>query len=314
MMKILVTGITGFLGSRLSEMLLDKSFDVIGSSRAGNASRNIFATGDIDGDTDWQEIVFGCDAVIHAAGRAHILNDNEKDIAAAFNKINCEATIKLAEDAFAAGVKHFIFISSIGVNGESMHQNAISEKSVPNPTSPYAISKFNAERRLLEKYRNTQMAVTIIRPALICGPGAPGNINRLLKLVGSGLPLPFKKVNNLRSMASLDNVCDFIIHCVNQPEAKDEVFVFSDEEELSIEDITKLMSAGMGKKARLFFFPSFLLKLLLTSIGRKKMYEQLFSSFSIDSTKSRALMKWKPVVTIQDTLFATGKAFHEGNR
>ncbi|WP_115825269.1 NAD-dependent epimerase/dehydratase family protein [Xenorhabdus cabanillasii] len=313
-MKILITGISGFLGSRLSELLMNKSFDVSGSSRTGDATRNIYATGDIDGHTAWHDIVSGCDVVIHVAGRAHILNDKETDIAAVFKKVNCDATIKLAEDAFAAGVKQFIFISSIGVSGDNSKQQAISENSTPHPVSHYAISKYEAEKQLLEKYKNTKMAITIIRPALICGPNAPGNIERLLKLVASDLLLPFKKVNNVRSMASLDNLCDFIAHCIGNPLAKDETFVFSDEIELSIEEIASTMGAGMGKKVRLIYFPPFILKSLLSLLGKKKIYEQLFESLTVDASKSRTLMKWQPVVTIWDSLFAAGQAFHEDKK
>lgn len=313
-MKILITGITGFLGSRLSELLRKREFEVSGSSRVGDTTRNIYASGDIDGHTHWQEIVSGCDVVIHAAGRAHILRDTETDITEAFMRVNCEATIKLAKDACAAGVKQFIFISSIGVNGENRQQQVISEMSTPNPLSPYALSKYEAEKQLLEIFKDTEMGITIIRPALICGPGAPGNIERLLKLVASGLPLPFKHVNNVRGMASLDNVCDFIIHCINHPLAKGEIFVFSDEDELSIEEIANTMSAGMNKKTRLIAVPPFLLKMLLTMFGKRKIYEQLFSSLSIDASKSRNFMKWQPVITIRDSLFAAGQAFHKDKK
>lgn len=313
-MKILITGISGFLGSRLSELLKNRSFDVSGTSRNGDVARNIYATGNIDGQTDWGKIVSGCDVVIHAAGRAHILHETMADVVAEFNKVNCDATLKLAADAEAAGVKQFIFISSIGVNGENSQQKAISEKSTPNPVSPYAISKYEAEKKLLATYADSPMAITVIRPALICGPGAPGNIERLLKLVASGLPLPFKNVSNVRSMASLDNICDFIIHCINSPLARNQTFVFSDEIELSIEEIASAMAAGMGKKARLIAFPPSILKLLLTLCGKKKIYEQLFGTLTIDATKSRDYMKWQPVITIQDSLFAAGQAYCEGKK
>lgn len=309
-MKILITGINGFVGKRLSVMLNERAFSVRGTSRIGDTINNIYATGDISGDTDWREIVSGCDAVIHTAGRAHILHDKEKDIAGVFRRINYEATKKLAEDAYAAGVKQFIFISSIGVIGENT-QHAISEKSVPHPVSDYAISKYEAEQYLLNKYKDSQMAVTIIRPALICGPGAPGNIERLLKLVASGLPLPFKNVRNARSMASLDNVCDFIIHCIDNSLARNEVFVISDEAELTIEDIVKMMAAGMRKKVRLIYIPTFIIKGLLILAGKKRIYEQLYSSFKIDATKAKSHLKWQPITTIQKSLFAAGKAYNQ---
>lgn len=313
-MKILLTGISGFLGSRLSELLADSTFNVIGSSREGNAERNVWASGDIDGQTDWHDPLTDCDIVIHTAGRAHILKDDKVNAAEEFMKVNFDATIKLAEDAYAAGVKQFIFISSIGVNGDSTTDKALSEQTEPNPTSLYAVSKYKAEKQLLQQFENTTMGVTIIRPALICGPKAPGNIERLLKLVASGLPLPFRYINNARSMVSLDNVCHFVIQCINNPMARNEVFVLADEKELSIEEIVSLMAEGMEKKKRLIYIPPFILKMILTLSGKRKIYEQLFGSLKIDATKSRSIMPREQAVDISETILITARDFYKDKK
>lgn len=313
MKKILITGVTGFLGSRLNELLSERAFDVTGTSRNTDKQNNkIFSTGEIDSFDNWQSILAGRECVVHAAGRAHILSDNAEKAADEFQRVNCEATLTLAEAAHNAGVEHFIFISSIGVNGDGNNgpEAPFNESSAPQPGSLYAISKYNAEKQLIEKYHKSSMSVTIIRPTLICGPGAPGNIRRLLKLVYSGIPLPFKNIRNTRSMASLDNVCDFIIHCIEHSEARGEIYLFSDQDELSIAEIVSELAKGMNKSANMFSLPASVCKLLFSLGGRKRIYDQLFGSISVDSRKCR-MTGWKPVTNLRETLYKTGQEFRK---
>lgn len=313
MKKILITGATGFLGSRLYDLLAQREYDVTGTSRnTQQQDKKIFATGEIDTFSHWQDILADCECVIHAAGRAHILKDDPEKAAEEFHRVNCTATLALAEAAYAAGVKHFIFISSVGVNGDGNNgpESPFSEQSLPAPKSLYAASKYEAEKKLTEKYHKSSMGVTIIRPVLICGPDAPGNIQRLLKLVHSGIPLPFKNIKNKRSMASLDNVCDFIIHCVEHSESKGETYLFSDQEELSIGEIVSALAKGTNKSVRLFSLPPSACKLLFSVVGKKRIHDQLFGSISVNSAKSR-MTGWTPVTTISETLYKTGQKFRK---
>lgn len=305
-MKILVTGATGFVGSKLMSELKANNYDVSGTTRRSlQAAPELINIGEISEQTDWSVALAGCDVVVHTAGRAHMMNDTAVDKLAEFRRVNRDATLKLAHDAQAAGVKHFIFISSIGVNGNATSGVPFCEDSAPAPTSDYAISKLEAELALKEQFAEGPMAITVIRPALICGENAPGNIRRLLKLVKSGLPLPFKGVKNKRSMVSLANVTGFIIACIQNPLAKNELFLLADTDKPATAEIISAFAEGMNKPARLVWFPASALKLGLTAAGKANIYEQLFGSLDIDATKASRLLNWKPPVTLRETMKKT---------
>ncbi|WP_435927097.1 NAD-dependent epimerase/dehydratase family protein [Dryocola sp. BD613] len=314
-MKILVTGATGFVGSKLMTALKVKNYEVTGTSRRSLQSMpELINIGEISEQTDWSEALHGVDVVIHTAGRAHMMNDQADDKLTEFRRVNRDATLKLAHDAKAAGVTHFIFISSIGVNGNATSGESFSEISKPVTTSDYAISKLEAELALKEQFADTSMAITIIRPALICGENAPGNILRLLKLVESGVPLPFKGVKNKRGMVSLDNVVSFIITCIENPLAKNELFVLADKEKPTTEDIIRAFANGMNKPARIIWFPSPIIKFGLKAIGKENIYEQLFGSLEIDSTKAARLLNWQAPVTLYETMEKTAAFYSKENK
>lgn len=309
-MKILVTGATGFVGSRLISKLREQGHEVVGTARRiSNESEGLLNVGDISATTDWSSVLEGCEAVVHTAGRAHILNDSATDKLSAFRKVNCDATLKLARDALNAGVSHFIFISSIGVNGNSTTIEPITERSLPRPTSDYAVSKLEAEQKLNEEFSSSQMAITVIRPALICGENAPGNIRRLLKLVASGLPLPFKGVKNKRSMVSLENVVSFITTCLRDSRAKNQLFVLADRDKPTTEEIVRSFARGMNKPSRVIWFPVPLLKSFLTLTGKQSIYEQLYGSLDIDASYASDLLDWQQPVTLSGTMEKTAEFY-----
>lgn len=311
-MKILVTGATGFVGSHLVKQLEEKNHTVVGTSRrvsVSDSAPNLVHIGDISGETDWSNVLEGCEVIVHTAGRAHILDDRAENKLAEFRHVNRDATLKLAHDAQRAGVKHFIFISSIGVNGNETCGIPFTELSEPKPTSDYAISKLEAEQQLKAEFANSEMAITVIRPALICGENAPGNIRRLLKIVASGLPLPFKGVKNKRGMVSLDNVVSFIITCIECPRSRNELFLLADKNPPSTEEIIRAFSKGMRKPARIIYFPSSVLSVFLKFVGKKGLYDQLYGSLEIDASKSMKLLNWQPPVTIFDTMEKTATYF-----
>lgn len=314
-MKVLVTGGTGFLGTALVKKLRSAEHQVILTTRRDeNIEQGMYNLGDISSQTNWMTLLQGCDTVIHTAGRAHILNDNVEDALAEFRRVNHDATIKLANDAASCGVKHFIFISSIGVNGNATSGIPFSETAPARPTSDYAISKLEAEESLLKIFSGSEMAITIVRPALICGPNAPGNIQRLLKLVSRNLPLPFKYVRNKRALVSLDNVVSFIDECVVNEKSKNQLYLLADRDHPSTEEMITAFSTGMNMRKRVVYFPVTLLKIALSIVGKKNIYDQLFGNLEVDSRKSREQLQWIPPVTLQETMVKTAKYFIEGNK
>lgn len=314
-MKVLVTGGTGFLGTALVRTLKSSGHEVILTTRKQeNTEQGIYNLGDISADTNWINLLQGCDTVIHTAGRAHILNDDAQDALAEFRRVNHDATVKLATDAATSGVKHFIFVSSIGVNGNSTSGTPFSEASGPRPISDYAISKLEAEQSLLKNFADTDMAITIVRPALICGENAPGNIQRLLKLVSKNLPLPFKNVRNKRALVSLDNVVSFINECVVNEKSKNQLYLLADAERPSTEDMINAFASGMDIKAKVIYFPPVILKIMLSAVGKGGIYDQLFGNLEVDATKSREHLHWNPPITLQETMKKTAKYYIEGNK
>ncbi|MCX9031752.1 NAD-dependent epimerase/dehydratase family protein [Citrobacter portucalensis] len=314
-MKVLVTGGTGFLGTALVQALKSSGHQVILTTRRQeDIEQGIYNLGDISAETNWVNLLQGCDTVIHTAGRAHILNDNAQDALAEFRRVNHDATLKLAKDSANCGVKHFIFVSSIGVNGNSTSGTPFTEASEPRPTSDYAISKLEAEQSLRQTFTNSEMAVTIVRPALICGENAPGNIQRLLKLVSKNLPLPFKNVKNKRALVSLDNVVSFINECVVNDKSKNQLYLLADAERPSTEDMINAFATGMGINAKIIYFPKSVLKFLLSVVGKAGIYDQLFGDLEVDACKSREQLHWTPPITLHETMKKTAKYYIEGNK
>ncbi len=240
--KICITGATGFIGHAVCELLDKKGYDLIRVSRSERSG--YLAVGSIDNKTDWCSVLSGIDCVVHLAARVHVLNEKSLDPREAFFKANVDGTLNLARQAVSAGVKRFVFISSIGVNGEST-TGQFTEQSEKHPKSLYALSKHEAESGLREIEKESGIEVVIIRPPLVYGANAPGNFRRLLKLVSLHLPLPFARVNNERSFVALDNLTDFISTCIDHPAAAGETFLISDDQSISTSELVTFLSLGM---------------------------------------------------------------------
>lgn len=309
---ILVTGASGFIGRALCSKLASEQLIVRGAGRSqvGPAGLSGYVSCDLERDTELDDLCEGVHTVIHLAGRAHVLNDTSADPAAAFNSANVEATIRLAQAAIRQGVSRFIFLSSIGVHaGETGEGIVVSESSPCTPTQLYGVSKLKAERELEQLAQASSMALVVIRPPLVYAGNAPGNFNRLLKIIGKGLPLPFASVQNLRSMISRENLVDFIHLCVEHSLAANQTFVISDGVDVSTPEIVRCLASGMSKPPRLFRFPVWMLGIGLTVLGRKNMYSQLCKSLVIDSSKARHLLGWTPPAAPVDALRAAGQSF-----
>lgn len=303
MNTILLTGSTGFVGSALLTALQKlPGCRVVSAVRsAASASDDVVVVGDIDGATDYSSALAGVNVVIHAAARAHIMKDEVSDPLAEYRRVNVDGTLNLARQAAVAGVKRFIFISSIGVNG-NINTRPFTENDDPNPAELYAQSKWEAEQGLWEIQRETGMQLVIVRPPLVYGPNAPGSFGSLIRWVKKGIPLPLGAVRNKRSLVALDNLVDLIITCINHPVAANQVFLAGDGQDLSTTELLRGVAKAMGKPSRLLPVPAGFLKLAATLLGKKAVADRLLGSLQVDISKARNLLGWNPPVTVEEGL------------
>lgn len=311
--KILLTGATGFVGAALlTQLLKRKENSVVVACRtdisALDVQCRVHNLGSFDAETSWGDALVDIDCVVHVAGRAHVF-EKEANALELFREANTYATLNLARQAAASGVKRFVFISSIGVNGAFTTDTSFSENSVPSPCTDYAISKFEAEIGLMEIARTTQMEVVVIRPPLVYAAHAPGNFWRLLKLVGTGIPLPFGCVRNSRSLIALENLVDLIMVCTYHPAAANQVFLASDGEDLSTGQLITCLAHGMGRGGMLLPVPVTLLRVLATLIRKQGIFTQLCGSLQIDSSKAVKVLGWTRPVSARAALASAGKGF-----
>ena len=303
-MNILLTGATGFIGKGVVERLKLKSgVSLLAAVRikgASGSSREVKVSG-IDGYTDWFEALADRDVVIHAAARAHIMNDELPDPLGEYRKVNVEGTLNLARQAAEAGIRRFIFISSIGVNG-NLSNRPFSEQDKVHPNEPYALSKWEAEQGLMEVHKETGIDVVIIRPPLVYGPNAPGNFGSLVRWCDKGLPLPLGAIHNKRSLVALDNLVDLIITCIDHPAAANQTFLVADGEDVSTTELLQGVAKAMGKPSRLVPVPAGLLKAGATVLGKRAMAQRLLGSLQVDISKARNLLGWQPPLTVEDGL------------
>ena len=304
-----MTGGSGFVGENLISNLLKKDYyQVISLARSYKVKQqsveqiitdNIF-------EADFPKSI---DVVIHLAGRAHILNDQSADPLTDFRKVNVEGTLQLAKQALDKKVKRFIFISSIGVNGAITFDQSFSECTLPKPHADYAISKFEAEEALKALFVGSETELVIIRPPLVYAAHAPGNFARLLKLASTNLPLPFAQTNNKRSFVALENLVNFIQTCIEHPNAANQTFLVADQHSLSTRELVEYLKQGMGKKPYFIYIPQPLMKLGAICLGKSKLYEQLFASLEIDTTKAQKLLDWIAPLTAKQAMIQVGKDY-----
>lgn len=312
-MKILVTGASGFVGNALLLSLLkNSSYQIITLLRHYNTAfaSNILQV--VGGDSDQffsTAIPENIDVIIHLAGRAHILNDQSNNPLDDFRKVNVEGTLQLAKQALEKKVKRFIFISSIGVNGAVTSDQPFSEQSTPKPHADYAISKYEAEEALKVLFIGSETELVVIRPPLVYAAHAPGNFARLLKLVSTNLPLPFAQTNNKRTFIALENLVDFIQLCITHTNAANQTFLVADQESLSTRELVEYLKQGIGKNPYFIYIPQFLMRLGVSCVGKSKLYEQLFESLEIDTTKAQKLLNWTAPLTAKQAMIQVGKDY-----
>lgn len=310
---ILVTGANGFIGHNLCAALKEKGYFVRGAVRGKThdvyMADEYIKVGDINESTDWQQALVEVDTVIHLAARVHVISDLSDTSTEIFRKINVRGTERLVLSAAKAGVRRFIFISSIGVNGDSSKNKIFTEDSIPSPVGAYAVSKWEAEKVLNKIGESTGMEIVILRPPLIYGPGVKANFKNLIKLASSGMPLPFKKINNLRSFLYIGNLIDIIDTCIKHQMAIGETFIISDGQDVSTPDLIKMISCAMGKKSSLFYLNPGILKVLCKIVGLETELRKLTGSLLVDSSKIRNLLGWKPPFTMEEGLRDTIKNY-----
>ena len=295
---ILVTGAAGFLGRALIEELAQRKRDSRAAVRtlvSTDLADSTVAVGEISAETDWSVALAGVDSVIHCAARAHVIRDVSANPLQAFRAVNVAATLALATQAQSAGVRRFIFVSSIGVNGPVTHGSPFRADDPPAPCSPYAISKLEAEQALLSMFGPGGMEIVIVRPPLVIGPNAKGNLATLQKVIARGLPLPFAAVTaNRRDLVSLEVLCDLLICCVDHPNAAGRIFLVSDGVPLSTRTLLVRLGTGIGRPTKLFSFPSSGLRTLLRLIGKPEMARQLLDDLEVDIDATCDALNWRP--------------------
>jgi nucleoside-diphosphate-sugar epimerase len=298
---ILLTGATGFIGSELLKILELRGKTVRPVCRNKSSltildNSNWFEIGEIDSKTNWLPVLSGIEVVIHAAGIAHITINNILDLISKYREINCQATINLARQAASVGVKRFIFISSIKVNGEFTEPNhPFRSDDIPNPKDAYGISKLEAEQALQELSAKTGLEIVIIRPPLVYGTNVKGNLLSLVKLIKTGIPIPFGSIKNRRSLVSIANLSDFIFCCLSHPNAAGQVFLVSDGIDLSTIEIIQKIGFDIGVKVKFINIPVNLLRFAALIFDREKSMQKILGSLQVDINKNKILLGWEPI-------------------
>jgi len=309
MQKILVTGANGFVGAGLCERLARDAVPFLAAVRKAGAPHQ-FPCGDIDAATDWSAALAGCAVVIHLAARVHVMNEAQ-DAAraeAAYRAVNLDATLNLARQAAAAGVRRFVYVSSVKVNGESSVR-PFTAHDAPAPQDPYARSKLAAERALLALAGATAMQVAIVRPPLVYGPGVGANFRRLMRLVKLGLPLPLGALDNRRSLVALDNLVDLLLVCARHPNAAGQVFLVSDDDDVSTTELLRRLGQAMGRRVRLWPLPAAWLAGAAALLGKSSQADRLLGSLQVDIGHTRRVLGWRPPVGMRQALAQTAADF-----
>jgi nucleoside-diphosphate-sugar epimerase len=308
-MKFLVTGANGFVGRALCAEAVLRGMAVRGITRVPcdlPFSVENIAVGDIDSNTDWHNALKGCEVVIHLAARVHVMVDTSLDPLAEFRLINVQGTLNLARQAALAGVRRFVFVSSIKVNGEATPLGQpFTADDVPAPLDSYAVSKVEAEHELRGLAKQTGIEVVIVRPPLVYGPGVKANFAYMMRWLRRGLPLPLGAVHNLRSLVSLTNLVDLLVTCITHPAAANQTFLVSDGEDISTTELLQRMGKAMGYPAHLLPVPTSFLKLAGALIGKPDVTQRLCGSLQVDISKTRELLDWVPPSTLDEGLLKT---------
>jgi UDP-glucose 4-epimerase len=292
--KIAVTGASGFIGKVLCSMLRSRGIEVVPIGRelldtsASNGSAKALGSS-----------MAGAAAVIHLAARAHVMRDEHTNPLAEYRRVNLNGTLRVAEAARGAGARRFVFVSSIGVHGNSSGERVFRETDEPAPVEPYAISKWDAEQALRSLAQPSSLELVIVRPPLVYGPEVKGNFLRLLHLLHRGVPLPLGSVPNRRSYIGVENLCDLLILCASHEAAPGQLFLASDDEDISTPQLLRVLARGMRVPQRVFNCPVPMLRLLASLAGKQAELQRLTASLRVDAGNTRNVLGWRPAVSLQ---------------
>lgn len=315
---VLVTGATGFIGHHLLSALQKTDWDIISALR--DVSKEVVTpsvvVGNINQETNWQKALNGVSAVVHLAARAHQLQDTSPDPEQAFRQVNTEGTANLVKQSIAAGVQHFVLISSIGAMA-TLRDDQLTVDTPCHPDTPYGRSKLASEQALIKLTQESSMTWSILRPTLVYGPGNPGNMERLMKLINTGFPLPFGSIKNRRSFIYVGNLVDIILRVLTHPNAKNQIFLCSDGQDLSTPNLVRKIAECANQPCRLLAVPPSLLKLsgnagdivqyLLSRsfILNSETLNRLTGSLYVDNSNLYSLLDWRPLYSVTDGLSQT---------
>jgi nucleoside-diphosphate-sugar epimerase len=310
MRNVMVTGANGFIGSALCQTLVDGGYLVTAAVRAAeqkrcDARRAHAIVGDIDRATNWLRCLQSVDAIVHLAARIRIMDLSGAALLRAMRRTNVEGTESLARQAAASGVKRFVYVSSIKVNGEQTSARPFTAGDQPSPQDAYAISKLEAEQALWRVALETNLEVVLIRPPMVYGPGVKGNFLRLIQWMDKGLPLPLASINNRRSQIALDNLIDFLAMCIHHPAAAGQIFLISDGQDLSTPELLRRIACLLGRPARLWPVPPTLLRIAAQATGKRAEFDRLGGSLQVDVSYAREQLAWRPQTSIDETLSRT---------
>lgn len=316
--KILVTGASGFVGKSLCAELHKLQLSIVGVVRFledGADEINLIGVKSINLDTSWSSALSDVNVIVHLAARVHVMDDIATNSLLEYRKVNVDGTLNLARQAAATGVKRFIFMSSIKVNGEYTNvDKPFTEIDTPNPQDAYGVSKLEAEQGLMLIAQQTGMEVVIIRPPLVYGAGVKANFASMMRMVKLRIPLPLGAIHNKRSFVYIDNLVSIILKCIDHPAAPNQVFLVSDGSDLSTTELLRGCASALGVKSRLMPISQKLIEVFATLVGKENVAQRLCGNLQVDITKARTLLDWTPPITVEDGLKATAVGFNKVNK
>ncbi|WP_038178831.1 NAD-dependent epimerase/dehydratase family protein [Vibrio rhizosphaerae] len=311
-MKVLVTGSSGFVGRRVTQMACNQGWDVLTHGRTADLSRQPSIVCALESNTDWSSALMDVDCVVHCAARVHQMNESPEEAQHAYQDANVLGTLNLARQAVNAGVKRFIFISSIKVNGEwTKNGQPFLPTFDAQPEDPYGVSKYQAEVGLWQLADETGLEVVVIRPPLVYGPGVKANFLSMMNWVSRSLPLPFGAIPAKRSLVYLDNLADLIITCCTHPVAAGNTFLVSDDHDISIPQLLRLLAKVMNVPSRLIPVPPRLLLWGLSLLGKRAIGQRLCYPLQLDIRATKEKLGWSPPVSLEDGLRHTVLAYQQ---
>ena len=303
-MSVLITGSNGFLGQYLAQFLAEKNYSILAHTRKArtfdhpNISNIYFDLNDNLDSIDLNQV----EVIIHCAGRAHIMNETATSPLESYRRTNVQGTLNLAQKAVKSGVKRFIYLSSIKVNGEQTTTRPFKPNDKFNTDDHYGLSKYEAEQALLKLSEQTGLEVVIIRPVLIYGPNVKANFKSMVALARKKLPLPIGCLGNKRSMVSVYNLADFIHTCLIHPNASGEIFLVSDQDDISVKQLFEKLAYHQNNKLLMLSVPKSLISLLASLVGKEAVASRLCSELVVDTSKNTKLLDWTAPYSVDASL------------